>query len=83
MARPIGKRQASAICELIEMQPGDQYRWTVMGPRESDRAVLVRQEWGSKRPEGQDVFLVGFGGMVTKPSHAEDDLNPREFYPHA
>lgn len=83
MARKLGTKQVEAIVELISSAPGDQYRYTIMGPRESDRAVLVRQEWGSRRPEGVWWIIVGFGGLSTRADIQDAYPNPREFYPHA
>lgn len=82
MARKLGKAQTEAVGEMLAMLPGDQYRVTVTGPRESDRALLVNVQRGERRAERSEWYLVGFGGLITVPDMEDGWPDPREFYPH-
>lgn len=80
--RKLGKAQVEALAELIGELPTGGFKVTITGPRETDRAVLVRVDLRAERHEEVEVYLVGFGGLVSAPGSDWTYPDPKEFWAH-
>ena len=78
----IGKGQVEAVAELLTDTVDVQTKFTITGPREKDRAILVHIEEGKQRPEVSLYYIIGFSGLIVSVIGSESYPDPKEFYPH-